>query len=152
MNNFRIPSPNSGILLGADELTSADDILAIAKSLKERGNKLYVSSRQKDRFEHLGLDGVIDISSDRRLMSENLSNISMVIQIAKSKPLDTNDENYLMRRVAVDLGIPLINNEKVAQLFLSSLKSVEMKYGKVSGIKSWDEFVDSSPKALAQNA
>ena len=53
------------------------------------------------------------------------------------------NDDYLMRRGAIDHNIPLFTNLKKAELFI---KAVATKKIEDLPIKSWDEYVNYLPK------
>ena len=63
--------------------------------------------------------------------------IDLVINIPKSTEKDELDNDYLIRRKAVDMNINLITNIQVAKRFIKSLR----RYSEASlQVKSWDEY------------
>jgi hypothetical protein len=54
------------------------------------------------------------------------------------RPTSTEDENYLVRRLAVDFGVPLINDSKCALLFTEALP---LRSQLKAGVKRWAEYV-----------
>ena len=87
---------------------------------------------------------------DKRRLREVLEEyeITTVINISRSRAPTVNDADYATRRAAVDFGIPLINNAKLAVLFTETLdkKFRQNPLPYVEGtnppeVKSWREFV-----------
>ena len=67
----------------------------------------------------------------------NDGKIDLVINIPKSAEKVELDSDYIIRRKAVDLNIPLFTNVQATKRFINSLeqyKSEDLK------IKSWDEY------------
>jgi len=72
------------------------------------------------------------------------NHIDFVIHLAKIRPPGPKDDGYVVRRSAVDFGIPLLNDAKVGRLFVDACvkKRVDDKVeGIPSEVKSWSEFV-----------
>ncbi|CAG8592366.1 19584_t:CDS:2 [Dentiscutata erythropus] len=151
--NFRIPKPGSGILLGRDNLTEDDDFYAVAHTLsKDLGHPLFTSSPKTT--EHLAKRGIkattliLPEHNKRALHQVFKSNkIDFVFNLAQLRAADTSDENYIARRSAVDFGIPLVNDSKCARLFVEAFKRKRQELGSLSDgqypgeVKSWSEFI-----------
>lgn len=67
----------------------------------------------------------------------NEGKIDLVINIPKSHEKDELDNDYLIRRKAVDMNVNLITNIQVAKRFVKSL--VRFSSGGLQ-VKSWDEY------------
>ncbi len=61
----------------------------------------------------------------------------MVINIPKNMEKEELDNDYLIRRKAVDFDVPLITNLQLAKRFVESIQRT--KIGDLK-IKSWDEY------------
>ncbi|ORX54036.1 large subunit of carbamoyl-phosphate synthase [Hesseltinella vesiculosa] len=155
--NFRIPTPGAGILLGGDDVTDQDDFLHVAKVFHEqKGHPLFVpTKRDQDFLASAGLPSKVlpvaeNADNKRELNSLFKDNgIDFVMHLAKLRAPDQYDEGYICRRAAVDFGIPLLNDSKVARLFADSYvkKSAELanlKPGQLpSEVKRWSEYVET---------
>jgi carbamoyl-phosphate synthase large subunit len=146
----------------------------IAKTLIDLGFKLYCSSSEVENFlnglPYVGVKKIFFPLRDKRKLREVFDefDIQCVINLARSRGKDANDEDYVARRLvplvwafktsltsedrnAVDFGLPLLNNPRTAQLFVESLERKMTqgglrKYseGRIpSEVKSWREFVGS---------
>ena len=67
----------------------------------------------------------------------NDGKIDLVINIPKNEEKFELDNDYIIRRKAIDLNIPLITNIQFAKRFIKALK--RYKTSDLS-IKSWDEY------------
>ncbi|KAL1915643.1 uncharacterized protein VTP21DRAFT_6402 [Calcarisporiella thermophila] len=150
VQNFRIPSIGSGVLLSsADETAVGDDLLYVAKLFQELGHPLYTPTPQlKQALAQHGIEtaSLPFVTEDKRALRNVFreNRIDFVVGLAKSRPNSASDVHYLVRRSAVDFGIPLINDSRVARLFVESLKKkrAENNAGEIpSEVKSWSEFV-----------
>lgn len=120
--NFRMPEPGEGILLGGDvEMT---ELSAIISYLKPLGYKFYVASSDvKGHLESSAKDPVtVEViefpKQDKRALREVFQkyDIRGVFNLAKKRADSLLDENYVMRRNAVDFGVPLFMEPKVNTL------------------------------------
>jgi len=151
--NFRVPKTGSGILLGKDELTNEEDFFNVAFTLsKDLNHPLYTSSQTvSDWLSKRGISATTlslpDHDKKKLQAAFNDNKIDFVFNLAQLRASNTNDENYIERRSAVDFGIPLVNDSKCARLFVEALKrkrleSSELVEGKLPAeVKSWSEFI-----------
>ncbi|EIE81176.1 hypothetical protein G6F46_000322 [Rhizopus delemar] len=151
--NFRIPKQGAGVLIGGDRVTNTEDYVYIAKTLYHQlSHPIFVPTEQdKALMDKEGIPSVcLPIAScaeDKRELGRlfNENNIDFVIHLAKIRAPDQLDEGYVCRRAAVDFGIPLLNDSKVAVLFVDSC--VQHRKDQVESmpdeVKSWSEFVDT---------
>lgn len=65
--------------------------------------------------------------------------VDLVINIPKNFQEDELTNDYLIRRRAVDFGIPLITNIQLAQRFVEALERKQGLPGSLE-IKSWSEY------------
>ncbi|KAH8828219.1 carbamoyl-phosphate synthase [Flagelloscypha sp. PMI_526] len=116
--------------------TTGFKMATIAKQLVDLGFKIYCSSKVVE--EHLNALPCFDEFD-----------IDSVINLSKFRGVDFVDEDYVARRNAVDFGLPLLNNARIAQLWVESLaKKIPQgglkKYaeGRIPPeVRSWAEFV-----------
>ncbi|RUP44689.1 large subunit of carbamoyl-phosphate synthase [Jimgerdemannia flammicorona] len=152
--NFRIPKRGAGVLLGHDSVTNEDDLIYIARRLHaDLGHTIFTHNPDASRFlQKAGVPSTtLPISanhSDKKaLQALFLDNqIDFVIHLAKVRAPGPEDDSYVVRRSAVDFGIPLVNDAKVGRLFVDACvrKRVDVKppQGVIpSEVKSWSEFV-----------
>ncbi|KAI9607597.1 hypothetical protein KEM48_003506 [Puccinia striiformis f. sp. tritici PST-130] len=151
-NGFKLPKQNSGILIGGD--TTQPELKYCAETLSKLGFKLYCSSPEAE--DPIG-SSIIPVKRiefpkrDKRKLREVFEEyeITCVINLAKQRGRDVLDEDYVARRNSVDFGLPLINNNKCARLFVEALAKKMPKgglepytEGKIpSEVRSWSEFV-----------
>jgi carbamoyl-phosphate synthase large subunit len=154
--NFRIPKRGAGILIGRDSVTEEADYLYIAHRLKdELGHTIFTPSQQSADYlaSHNISATPLPISAnaaDKRalkgLFDDN--HIDFVIHLAKIRPTNPLDDGYVVRRSAVEFGIPLLNDAKVGRLFVDTLAikrpDRELAQGEIpKEVKSWGEFVST---------
>lgn len=119
--NFRLPLPGEGLLFGGD--TSTPDLGAIVDHLTPLGYKLYAANEEvKQHLEKTSKDGsakveVIEFpTDDKRALREVFEkyDIRGVFNLAKRRASSMVDEDYVMRRNAVDFGVPLFMEPRVS--------------------------------------
>ena len=116
--NFRIPKPGHGVLLGGD--TEKPEIYRVAKDLAELDYKLFavspdVKSAIEQKVEGANVEIIEFPKTDKRKLREVFQkyNIDAVINMAGERGKTMLDEDYVMRRNAVDFNVPLLNDPKV---------------------------------------
>jgi len=150
--NFRVPKPGSGILLGKDQYTKEEDFYSVANTLsKDLGHPLFTTSQDvtDDLAKHNIKAQTLILPENKRALQQTFQNnhIDFVFNLASLRASNVNDGNYIARRSAVDFGIPLVNDSKCAKLFVESIKRKRQELGSLSAgeypgeVKSWSEFI-----------
>ncbi len=123
--NFRLPEPGEGILLGGS--TELPELPKIVEYLEPLGYTFYAANQ--DLTNHLQQSNakgtkievlefpVKDKNALRKVFEKY--NIKGVFNIAKARGKTLLDEDYVMRRNAVDFGVPLFMEAKVSRSLLS---------------------------------
>merc|ERR1711977_182608 len=145
--NFRMPEPGEGILLGGS--TELPELPKVVEYLEPLGYKFYAASN--DVKSHLEKSGtsieVIEFpKTDKNELRKVFQkyNIRGVFNLAKSRGKTLVDEDYVMRRNAVDFGVPLFMEPKTALLFAQCMNAkLPRKEGIPPEVKSWSEFAGS---------
>lgn len=119
--NFRLPLPGEGLLFGGD--TSTSDLATIIDYLKPLGYKLFAANEEvKKHLEAASKDGSVNVEviefpkDDKRALREVFEkyDIRGVFNLAKRRASSMVDEDYVMRRNAVDFGVPLFMEPRVS--------------------------------------
>ncbi|OZJ05855.1 Carbamoyl-phosphate synthase arginine-specific large chain [Bifiguratus adelaidae] len=151
--NFRIPKRGMGVLIGKDQVTNGQDFIYIAQKLSnELGHTIYTpSAADGDFLKEAGIPStalpISETATDKRALQRIFKDnkIDFVIHLAKTRPSDRLDPGYVVRRAAVDFGIPLVNDAEVGKLFVNAVikkRDLPKKEGQwPSEVKSWSEFV-----------
>lgn len=119
--NFRLPVPGEGLLFGGDTQTMTE-LPQIVDYLSPLGYKLFAASPEvKAHLEKTAKGGVsVEViefpKTDKRKLREVFEkyDIRGVFNIAKARGKTLLDEDYVMRRNAVDFGVPLFMEPKVS--------------------------------------
>jgi len=121
--NFRMPDPGEGLLFGGDVETP--DLAKIVDYLNPLGYKLYAANEEiKQHLEKTSQDGSVSVEviefpkQDKRALREVFEkyDIRGVFNLAKRRASSLVDEDYVMRRNAVDFGVPLFMEPRVSKL------------------------------------
>jgi len=116
--NFKVPKPGNGILLGGD--ITKPELFIVAKDLSELGYKIFavspsVKSALEEKVEGVSVELIEFPKTDKRKLREVFQkyNIDAVINLASERGKTQLDEDYVMRRNSVDFNVPLVNDSKV---------------------------------------
>lgn len=122
--NFRMPEPGEGILLGGSlDLSELPQIVAYLQPL---GYKFYAASTsvkahlearaKPDQGGQVSVEVIEFPKEDKRALRDVFlrNDIRGVFNIARNRGRTLLDEDYVMRRNAVDFGVPLFMEPKVS--------------------------------------
>ena len=123
--NFRLPQPGEGLLFGGD--TTTGELAACAAWLRPLGYKFYAANKEvKQYLEEAGkekadgkdvtVEAIEFPKEDKRALREVFEkyDIRGVFNLARRRASSLVDEDYVMRRNAVDFGVPLFMEPKVS--------------------------------------
>jgi carbamoyl-phosphate synthase large subunit len=134
--------PKKTILLSTGPVASKADFLASTKILQSMGYRFYATKGTAEFMKNNGLNADIlywplEEKEPNTLTYIANGNIDLVINIPKNIEKDELDNDYLIRRKAVDFNIPLITNLQLAKRFVEALQRTSLDDLK---IKSWNEY------------
>jgi carbamoyl-phosphate synthase large subunit len=116
--NFRLPVPGEGLLFGGD--TSVDALVQVAKYIHPLGYKFYAANNDVkvllEKDSEIKVEVIEFPKEDKRALREVFEkyDIRGVFNLAKYRASSLVDEDYVMRRNAVDFGVPLFMEPKVS--------------------------------------
>ncbi|MEK6901671.1 MAG: carbamoyl phosphate synthase large subunit, partial [Nanoarchaeota archaeon] len=134
--------PQRSILLSTGPLESKVEFLESAKKLQQLGYHLYAS---KGTAAFLIENGVVaeplhwPLEGQKPNILDYLQkgNIDLVVNIPKNNQKEELTNGYIIRRMAVDLEIPLITDIKIARQMADALEYIQKNSLE---IKAWDEY------------
>ena len=134
--------PRKAVLLSTGILKNKAELLEDLIILKEMGLKFYGTKGTAEYYEMNNLNVEIlyrpfDNKEPSILSFLNDGKIDLVINIPKSAEKVELDSDYIIRRKAVDLNVPLFTNVQATKRFINSLEHYNPEDLK---IKSWDEY------------
>ncbi|OGU52358.1 MAG: carbamoyl phosphate synthase large subunit [Ignavibacteria bacterium GWC2_35_8] len=137
---YRIPE--KAVLLSTGTLKDKAELLDDTRKLYETGIKFYATKGTSDFLAKNGIEAEVlqwplDKIEPNILTYLSEGKIDLVINIPKNEEKFELDNDYTIRRKAIDLNIPLITNIQFAKRFIKALK--RYKISDLS-IKSWDEY------------
>ncbi len=135
---YRIPQ--KAVMLSTGKAKDKADFLNETRKLFEMGLKLYATN---GTAKFLGEHGIaaevlhwpLEKEEPNIITYLNEGKIDLVINIPKNEEKYELDNDYLIRRKAVDMNVNLITNIQVAKRFVKSLSKM-----KDLPVKSWDEY------------
>jgi carbamoyl-phosphate synthase large subunit len=137
---YRIPQKS--VLISGGPIKSKVALLSAVELLVKRGFTIYATQGTHRFFAENSLPSTLLYWPDEQQEPNVLSylrdkKIDLVINIPKNLSKGELDNDYKIRRKAVDSGIPLLTNARLAKAFIQAFCTLEMADLK---IKSWKEY------------
>jgi carbamoyl-phosphate synthase large subunit len=134
--------PKKSILLSTGPARSKVELLNSAKALRDRGHKLYATRGTQQFLQNAGVEAHVAYWPDEDKSPNTIELIrSREVDLVVNIPKDLSDtelnNDYSIRRNAVDFNVPLITNARLASAFI--LAFCRMSEEDLA-IKSWDEY------------
>jgi carbamoyl-phosphate synthase large subunit len=134
--------PKNSVLLSTGDSRSKMDMLTAAKSLQRGGFTIYATKGTADFLTANGVEATLVHWPDQPMEPNVLTlikekQIDMVVNIPKNLSSNELNNDYSIRRGAIDFNIPLLTNARLASAFITAfcrLSKEELK------IKSWNEY------------
>ena len=157
--NFVVPQPGQGILFGGD-LTN-DKLGKVAQTVSNLGYNFCTASQEVATYLQKYVSDPIEIidfpKTDKRALREIFQKhqVATVFNLAKARAEDLLDQDYVMRRNAIDFGIALFNEPNTSQLFAECLREkiadkatfdvIPENVVVPSEVQRWSEFLGGKP-------
>jgi carbamoyl-phosphate synthase large subunit len=134
--------PKKTILLSTGPVDSKADFLASTRTLQNLGYRFYATRGTADFMKENNIDAEalfwpLEEQEPNTLTYISEGKIDLVINIPKNIEKMELDNDYLIRRKAVDFNVPLITNLQLAKRFVEAISRTTQKD---LMIKSWDEY------------
>jgi carbamoyl-phosphate synthase large subunit len=134
--------PKKSILLSTGPARSKVELLNSAKALREKGHKLYATRGTQQFLKNAGVEAHVAYWPDENKSPNTIDLIkSREVDLVVNIPKDLTDKelnnDYTIRRSAVDYNVPLITNSRLASAFI--LAFCKMSIDDLA-IKSWEEY------------
>lgn len=154
--NFRMPEPGEGLLFGGDITKEDCPQVAIINYLSPLGYKFYAAEKDVAAFLEANTKGDVKIETiefpiqDKRELRKVFQkyDIRGVFNLALARGKTTQDVDYVMRRNAVDFGVPLFMEPKTAELFARCMseKIPKRREGVIPPeVRRWSDFIGGKP-------
>jgi carbamoyl-phosphate synthase large subunit len=137
---YRVPVKS--ILLSTGTARSKIELLNSAKALRERGHKLYATRGTQQFLQNAGVESHVAYWPDEDKSPNTVElirtrEVDLVVNIPKDLTDAELNNDYTIRRSAIDFNVPLITNARLASAFI--LAFCRLKEDDLA-IKSWDEY------------
>jgi carbamoyl-phosphate synthase large subunit len=134
--------PRKTILLSTGPIDSKAEFLKSTKTLDEMGYEFYATKGTADFMKANGIKAEVlrwplENKEPNTISYIADGKIDLVINIPKNIKKEELDNDYLIRRKAVDFDVPLITNLQLAKRFVEAIYRTSLKDLMV---KSWDEY------------
>ena len=134
--------PRKAALLSTGTLKNKTELLEDLLTLKRMGLKFYGTKGTADFYKENGIDVEVlyrpfDNAEPGILTYLSEGIIDLVINIPKTAEKVELDSDYIIRRKAVDLNIPLFTNVQFIKRFIKSIEHYNLDN---LPVKSWDEY------------
>ena len=134
--------PEKAVLISSGPAKSKADLIEAARLLRSRGYKLYATRGTQQFLNNASIEAEVAFWPDEKEIPNTVELIKkrvvdLVINIPKDLSATELNNDYQIRRTAVDYNIPLITNARLASAFIHAFCTVpesEME------IKAWDEY------------
>jgi carbamoyl-phosphate synthase large subunit len=137
---YRVPAKS--ILLSTGPSKSKAELLNCAKALREKDYKLYATRGTQVFLQNSGVEAEVAYWPDEKKSPNTIElirtrEVDLVVNIPKDLSASELNNDYSIRRCAIDFNVPLLTNTRVASAFI--LAFCRMKTEDIA-IKSWDEY------------
>jgi len=134
--------PKKSILLSTGTARSKVEMLNSAKALRDRGHKLYATRGTQQFLQNSGVEAEVAYWPDENKSPNTIElirtrEVDLVINIPKDLTDTELNNDYSIRRSAVDYNVPLITNARLASAFILAFCRLSEEQ---LAIKSWDEY------------
>ena len=134
--------PEKSILLSTGPARSKVELLNSARALRQKGHKLYATRGTQQFLENAGIEAHVAYWPDENKSPNTIElirsrEVDLVVNIPKDLSPNELNNDYSIRRSAVDFNVPLITNSRLASAFI--LAFCRMNINDLA-IKSWDEY------------
>ncbi len=137
---YRIPKKS--ILLSTGPARSKVELINSARALVEKGHKLYATRGTQQFLHNAGIEAEVAYWPDENKSPNTIEliktkEVDLVVNIPKDLSATELNNDYTIRRSAVDYNIPLITNARLASAFILAYCKLDIKDLE---IKSWEEY------------
>ncbi|MEM1537427.1 MAG: carbamoyl-phosphate synthase (glutamine-hydrolyzing) large subunit [Candidatus Nezhaarchaeales archaeon] len=130
---FRIPRPGENILITVGGEKAKDQVIPLARILQKLGYRICATEHTAEHLVKAGINDVTVLKKVREREEPNIATylasrrLSLVINITASpgtnpvKYTEVMEDEYAIRRKAIELGIPVITTLETASAFIKAL-------------------------------
>ncbi len=142
MHSVGYKVPEKSILLSTGPARSKVELLNSARALREKGHKLYATRGTQEFLKNAGVDALVAYWPDENQSPNTIElirnrEVDLVVNIPKNLSPSELNNDYLIRRNAVDFNVPLLTNARLASAYILAFCRMDIED---LAIKSWDEY------------
>ena len=120
----------------------AQELLNSARALREKGHKLYATRGTCEFLNNAGVEAHVAYWPDENNSPNTIEliksrEVDLVVNIPKDLSATELNNDYTIRRSAVDFNVPLITNDRRASAFILACCKLDIED---LAIQSWDEY------------
>ncbi|KAF4453383.1 carbamoyl-phosphate synthase arginine-specific large chain [Fusarium austroafricanum] len=150
--NFRMPEPGEGLLFGGN--VSKPWLTQVVDYVAPLGYKLFAASPEVKQFIETNSKTKVEVEviefpkEDKRALREVFKkyDIRGCFNLAQARGKTTLDVDYVMRRNAVDFGVPLFMEPQTAILFAQCMsEKLPRPDGIPTEVRRWSNFIGGKP-------
>lgn len=134
--------PKKSILLSTGPARSKVELLNSAKALREKGHRLYATRGTQEFLAGAGVEADVAYWPDENKSPNTINlirnrEVDLVVNIPKNLSPNELNNDYSIRRSAVDFNVPLLTNARLASAFILAFCRMNIED---LAIKSWDDY------------
>jgi len=134
--------PRKSVLLSTGPARSKVELLNSARALREKGHKIYATRGTQQFLTNAGVEAHVAYWPDESDSPNTIDliktrEVDLVVNIPKDLSTSELNNDYSIRRSAVDYNVPLLTNARLASAFI--LAFCRLSEDDLA-IKSWDEY------------
>ncbi|MDX9928394.1 MAG: carbamoyl-phosphate synthase (glutamine-hydrolyzing) large subunit [Bacteroidales bacterium] len=134
--------PRKAILLSTGPARSKVELINSARALSEKGYKLYATRGTRLFLGNAGIEAEIAHWPDEKETPNTIDlirngEVDLVVNIPKDLSASELNNDYSIRRTAIDFNVPLLTNARLTSAFI--LAFCRLSEDDIA-IKSWDEY------------
>lgn len=134
--------PKKAILLSSGDTRSKVELLNPCRLLIEKGLKIYATQGTHDFLKKNSIESEVLHWPDDKRQPNSLEylkerKIDFVVNIPKNLSSHELNNDYTIRRTAIDLNIPLITNARLANAFITAFCSLELEEISIQSMGSY---------------
>ncbi len=134
--------PQKSILLSTGPARSKVELLNSARALTQKGHRLYATRGTREFLVNSGVEAHVAYWPDEDKSPNAIElirsrEVDLVVNIPKNLSPSELNNDYLIRRSAVDFNVPLLTNARLASAYILAFCRMDIKE---LAIKSWAEY------------
>lgn len=134
--------PQKSILLSTGPARSKVELINSARALREKGHTLYATRGTQQFLQNAGIEALVAYWPDEEKSPNTIElirsrEVDLVVNIPKDLSPNELNNDYMIRRSAVDYNVPLITNARLASAFILAFCKLSIDD---LIIKGWEEY------------